>query len=81
VTAITTNYEWLTADEAAAYLKIPRRTLLHLVNQGKVKAYALSGTKRRTWRFLREDLDSSLRSQPVVPCAASSMRSEREVTQ
>ena len=29
------------------------RTLLLWVRQGKVKAFALSGTKRRVWRFRR----------------------------
>jgi excisionase family DNA binding protein len=48
VTAITPNYEWLTADEAASYLKITTHDLLRLVRQGKVKAYALSGTRRKT---------------------------------
>jgi excisionase family DNA binding protein len=38
---------WLTAAEAAAYLKVKSRTLLLWVRQGKVKAFALSGTRRR----------------------------------
>jgi len=42
---------WLTALEAAAHLKVKPRTLLLWVRQGKVKAFALSGTKRRVWRF------------------------------
>jgi SRSO17 transposase len=32
-----------------------------LVRQGKIKAYALSGTKRRVWRFRKEDLGRSER--------------------
>jgi excisionase family DNA binding protein len=60
--------EWLTASEAAAYLKVKVRTLLLWVRQGKIQAYALSDTKRRIWRFRREDLDSALLSKPVVSC-------------
>jgi excisionase family DNA binding protein len=52
--------DWLTVGEAAEYLKVKKRSLLLWVRQGKVKAYALSGTKRRIWRFRREDLDSAL---------------------
>jgi excisionase family DNA binding protein len=52
--------EWLTAEEAARYLKVQVRTLLLWTRQGKVKGYALSGTKRRVWRYRREDLDASL---------------------
>lgn len=52
--------EWLTVGEAAAYLKVKRRTLLLWVRHGKVKAYPLSGIKRRVWRFLKDDLDRAL---------------------
>ena len=56
---------WLTTAEAAAYLKVKPRSLLLWVRQGKVPAYALSGTKRRVWRFLARDLDACLMSNPV----------------
>ena len=52
--------EWLTAKEAAKYLKTNPRTLLLWVRQGKVKGYVLSGVARRTWRFRRADLDAAL---------------------
>jgi excisionase family DNA binding protein len=52
-----TNCSWLTAQEAAAYLKCDHRTLLSWARQGKVKGYVLSGTQRVTWRFLQADLD------------------------
>jgi excisionase family DNA binding protein len=58
--------EWMTAGEAAEYLKIKPRTLLLLVRQGKLPAFALSGTKRRVWRFRSEDLDTALLSRPVL---------------
>ncbi|MBZ5720716.1 MAG: helix-turn-helix domain-containing protein [Acidobacteriia bacterium] len=57
--------EWLTAVEAAAYLKVKVRTLLLWVRQGKVKGYALSGTQRCVWRFQHCDLDAML-TQPSV---------------
>jgi len=52
--------EWLTAAEAARYLKVKSRTLLFWVRLGKVKGYPLSGTQRRTWRFLKVDLDDTI---------------------
>jgi len=58
--------DWLTASEAAAYLKVKVRSLLLWVRQGKIKGYALSGTRRRVWRFRREDLDAALLSHPVL---------------
>jgi excisionase family DNA binding protein len=49
---------WLTADQVAAYLQVERRTVLKWANSGKLKAYSLSGTRRRTWRFLKLDVDA-----------------------
>jgi excisionase family DNA binding protein len=57
--------EWLTAAEAAEYLKIKTRTILSWARDGKVKAYALSGTNRHVWRFLQTDLDGMLISSSV----------------
>ena len=71
--------DWLTAAEAAAYLKVKPRSILLWVRQGKVKAYALSGTKRRIWRFLREDLDSTLLSKPVVSSVPPAVLTERRI--
>ena len=62
--------EWLTAAEVAAHLKVQTRTVLAWTRQGKIKAYALSGTKRRVWRYLRSDVDSALFGNPVV-CSES----------
>jgi excisionase family DNA binding protein len=69
--------EWLTATEAAQYLKVKARTLLLWVRHGKLKGYALSGTRRHVWRFRRVDLDAAL-FQPaahVLNSPASSVRS------
>jgi excisionase family DNA binding protein len=63
---MTIQSEWLTAEEAASYLKIKTRTLLVWVRQGKVKAFALSGTTRRVWRFRQKDLDAALLESPVL---------------
>jgi len=68
--------DWLTAGEAAEYLKVRKRSLLLWVRQGKVKAYALSGTKRRIWRFRREDLDNALLGN-VVPSASPAVLNGR----
>jgi excisionase family DNA binding protein len=65
--------EWLTAAEAAAYLKVKSRTLLLWVRQGRVKGFALSGTKRRVWRFRRLDLDAALMESAVLPSTSPSV--------
>lgn len=52
--------DWLTVTEAAAHLKVKPRTLLTWAKRGQIKGRVLSGTKRVTWRFLREELDMTL---------------------
>jgi excisionase family DNA binding protein len=52
--------EWLTAAEAAQYLKVKKRTLLFWARLGKVPGYPLSGTHRHTWRFLKSELDDTI---------------------
>lgn len=52
--------EWMTAAEAAQYLKVERRTLLQWVRLGRAKAFRLSGTVRHVWRFRQADLDAML---------------------
>ncbi len=66
--------DWLTASEAAHYLRVKVRTLLLWARQGKVKAFALSGTKRHVWRFRQADLDAALLESPVLPSTAPSVR-------
>ena len=65
---------WLTAREAAQYLNVKVRTILLWARQGRVKAYALTGTQRRIWRFLHADLDSIVtQKKPVVSSAQPSV--------
>ena len=68
----TIRSDWLTAAEAARYLKIKTRTLLFWARSGKIKAYSLTGTKRRVWRFLQADLDATLFASVVLPSSSSS---------
>jgi excisionase family DNA binding protein len=54
--------EWLTSQEAAAYLKISPRTAVDLAKRGVIPGHPLSGAKRIRWRFLRAELDAKLLS-------------------
>jgi excisionase family DNA binding protein len=70
-TAQTT--EWLTASEAAYYLRVKVRTLLLWARKGKAKAFSLSGTSRKVWRFRKSDLDAALLESPVLTSEAPSV--------
>jgi len=58
--------EWLTLNEASAYLKVRPRTLALWARQGRVPAHKLSGTRRIVWRFLRSELDAMLLTSSAV---------------
>lgn len=58
--------QWLTATEAALYLKVKPRTVLKWAKEGSIPAHPLSGSKRVTWRFLKAELDAML----TAPSAA-----------
>lgn len=78
---IPPSAEWMTAKEAARYLKVRPRTLLLWVRQGKVQAFALSGTKRHVWRFRRQDLDAALVESAVLPSQSPSVRPAERMEQ
>jgi excisionase family DNA binding protein len=63
----TAHSAWLTAAEAALYLKVETRTVLLWVRQGKLRGYALSGAKRHVWRFRVADLDGMMKLPSVAP--------------
>jgi excisionase family DNA binding protein len=50
--------EWLTVNEAAAYLRVSRDTVYTLAAAGRLPYYQIHGVRGR--RFKREDLDKLL---------------------
>jgi excisionase family DNA binding protein len=58
--------KWLTAEQVAEYLQVETRTVLTWVRLGQLKAYPLSGTKRKVWRFLLSDVDAMLTPPSVA---------------
>ena len=78
---IHSTNDWLTASEAARYLKVKPRTLLLWTRQGKVKGFALSGAKRKVWRFRKNDLDAALVESAVLPSKSPSVRPAERMDQ
>jgi excisionase family DNA binding protein len=68
---------WLTANEAAEYLKVKPRTVLKWAKEGRVPAHALSGCKRVTWRFLKSELDNAMLASPSA--AGSGRTHEQQI--
>lgn len=50
---IETGLDILTLTEVAAYLRVTKRTLYRLAQEGQLPAFKLGGT----WRVRREELD------------------------
>jgi excisionase family DNA binding protein len=69
--------EWLTANEAAQYLKVQPRTILNWAKEARIPAHPLSGLKRVTWRFRKSELDAML----APPSAAEHGRTQRAAEQ
>jgi excisionase family DNA binding protein len=59
--------EWLNSTEAAQHLKIKPRTLVLWAREGRIPCHRLSGHRRKTWRFLRHELDAMLNPSSAVP--------------
>jgi excisionase family DNA binding protein len=56
--------EWLTVDEAAAYLKLSKPSIYRFCSEGKLPFYVFGGVGTR--RFKRSDLDALLqRGEPT----------------
>jgi excisionase family DNA binding protein len=43
---------FVTATEIAKYLSISPRTVAKMAREGRLPAHRISGSKRKTWRFL-----------------------------
>ena len=59
-----TQSVWLTAREAALYVRVSHRTILEWAKTGRIPAHRLSGTDRITWRFRAEELDGVMMAAP-----------------
>jgi excisionase family DNA binding protein len=57
---------WLTAAEAAQYLRVSPRTIVEWARAGKIRGHVLSGLQRHTWRFRTIDLDATMESPAVL---------------
>jgi excisionase family DNA binding protein len=62
--------EWFTVEEAAEYLRVSRRTIYKLTQEGRLPAFRIG--KERHRRFRKEDLDK-------VPVPGVSMSGAEEM--
>lgn len=53
----------LTTREAAAYLGVHPKAVQRMARAGEIRAHAVSGVRRRTWKFYSSELDSWLRGK------------------
>jgi excisionase family DNA binding protein len=57
--------EWLTVEEAMAYLKLSRSSVYRFMSEGRLPYYQVAGTGTR--RFKRSDLDALLEPGQASP--------------
>lgn len=58
----SSSSDYMTAQEAAKYLRVNHRTLLMWARKQQVPAIPLGGGHRKTWLFSKATLDEHLRS-------------------
>ena len=73
------NSNWMTAAEAAEYLRVKPRSIQLWTRQGKLKGHPVSGCKRHRWLYRREDLDAALLAKPVISSQPPAVLNERKV--
>ncbi len=61
--------EWLTLEEAAAYLKVSKPSIYRYTSEGRLRFYKLAGIGTR--RFKRSDLDALLEPGEAAPKAVA----------
>jgi excisionase family DNA binding protein len=66
-----TESAWLTANEAAQYLRVKPRTILKWAKEGRIPGHPLSGSTRITWRFRKTELDDMLASPSAAGLGGS----------
>jgi len=66
----TTQEPFVTADEAAAFLKCSPITVKRLAREGKLPAHCITNGVRRRWRFLISELANTM-NKPVSLNASS----------
>lgn len=49
--------------EAAEYVGLHPKTVERMARRGEIPAYAISGARRKTWRYYRNELDEWLRGK------------------
>jgi excisionase family DNA binding protein len=73
-----TQSVWLTAREAALYVRVSHRTILEWAKTGRIPAHRLSGTRRITWRFRAEELDGAMIAAPSAAENGESFNATRK---
>jgi Helix-turn-helix domain len=48
------------AEEAGAFLRLPRRRVLQLARRGKIPAYPIGDGRRKIWRFRLSELAAAM---------------------
>jgi len=54
---------YVTADEAASFLRLNTRTVQRLAREGIIPAHPFGQRSRKTWRFLLSELDDWMRAK------------------
>jgi excisionase family DNA binding protein len=58
---------FVTAERAATFLDVPRKTLLALARRGRIPAHGIPGKgRKKSWRFRISELDLWMRTEVTL---------------
>ena len=62
-----TTEPFVSADRAASFLDMPRKTLLGLARRGRLPAHGIPGKgQKKNWRFRLSELDHWMRTEVTL---------------
>jgi hypothetical protein len=74
-----TTEPFINADRAAAFLDMPRKTLLALARRGKLPAHGIPGKgRKKNWRFRISELERWMCTSEVTLGSDQGLSSERK---
>jgi excisionase family DNA binding protein len=56
--------QFVSTDTVAQFLSLSRRTIAKMAREGRIPAYPVSGSARRTWRFRLSEIAATISDCP-----------------
>jgi|HubBroStandDraft_1064217.scaffolds.fasta_scaffold224565_2 excisionase family DNA binding protein len=72
---------FVSVKEVAQFLQMAPRTIARMARDGRIPAYPVSGSIRRTWRFKLSEVENHFASQLSTPIIESGVQVPAETSE